>query len=238
MSAIALRLSTAAGCSLAIGGYPRFLYDARGGGGDGWLTAWGGPGGDGEGRGDGPLACRFPPEHLVIPPLNWRSCRLLGLPLPPGLQIRIEPQRLEGWLDPAQGALQLDFLARFHFSAGPYRPAPLRVEAVLGTGPATPAVHPRWGALEGQALDGAGYGLLVGVARVPPSGDPWLDRWLGLPGEALAQLRFRLSGQEAIEEAALGQGAVVEGKAGEGLAGAGIEPAEQGIQFQHRGVEA
>ena len=31
--------------------------------------------------------------------------------------------------------------------------------------------------------------LLVGVAIVPPCGDPWLDRLLGLPDEALAMLR-------------------------------------------------
>jgi len=29
----------------------------------------------------------------------------------------------------------------------------------------------------------------VGVASVPPCGDPWLDRLLGLPDEALAMLR-------------------------------------------------
>jgi hypothetical protein len=32
---------------------------------------------------------------------------------------------------------------------------------------------------------------LVGVATIAPSGDPWLDRFLGLPDEALALLRCR-----------------------------------------------
>jgi len=35
--------------------------------------------------------------------------------------------------------------------------------------------------------------LLVGVATVDPSGDPWLDRFLGLPDEALALLRCQLT---------------------------------------------
>lgn len=238
MSALALRLSTAPGCSLAINAYPRFRYNASGGGGTGVLLTTSAGGCAADRGGDTRLACHFPPDELVIPPLNWRSTRLLGLPLPPGLEIRIEPQRLEGWLNPAEGELELHFSARFHFSAGPYRPPHLQVDAVLRTGPCAPARHPRWGTLQGEPLDGAGRGLLVGVAAVPPCGDPWLDRWLGLPGETLAQLRVRLSGQEAIEEAALRQGAVVEGKSREGLAGAAVEPAEQGIQFQHRGVEA
>jgi hypothetical protein len=45
----------------------------------------------------------------------------------------------------------------------------------------------------GRALDGSGAALLVGVATVPPSGDAWLDRFLGLPDEALAVLRCRIT---------------------------------------------
>ena len=40
-------------------------------------------------------------------------------------------------------------------------------------------------------LDGTGLAQLVGVATIAPSGDPWLDRFLGLPDEALALLRCR-----------------------------------------------
>jgi hypothetical protein len=37
----------------------------------------------------------------------------------------------------------------------------------------------------------------VGVAKVPRCGAPWLDRFLGLPDEALAVLRCRLSAIQA-----------------------------------------
>ena len=47
----------------------------------------------------------------------------------------------------------------------------------------------------GQVLDAAGSGVLVGVATVPPSGDAWLDRFLGLPDEALAVLRCRITAE-------------------------------------------
>jgi hypothetical protein len=35
--------------------------------------------------------------------------------------------------------------------------------------------------------------VLVGVAVVEPTGEAWLDRFLGLPDEALAVLRCRLA---------------------------------------------
>ena len=174
------QLSTEAGCALAIGAFPRFSYDARGGGGIGRLGEVGE-----RGR---PL--EFSPRDLRIPPLSWRSTRLLGLPLPPGLTIAIEPLQLRGHLEPGSGALRLRFQARFHCSAlGIYRPAALAIDAELGTGP----VNSRRHSCRGTALDTGGQGLLVGVAHVPPSGDPWLDGFLGLPDEALAVLHCRLT---------------------------------------------
>jgi hypothetical protein len=44
----------------------------------------------------------------------------------------------------------------------------------------------------GVPLDQDGRGVLVGVAVVEPTGEGWLDRFLGLPDEALAVLRCRL----------------------------------------------
>lgn len=172
-----LQLSTAAGCGLAIAGYPRFRYDARGGGGLGNLAA-----ADDSGR----QALVFTPASLVIPPLCWRTTRVLGLPLPPGLAIRIEAEELAGHGDPATGALELRFRARFRLSlAGLYQPPDLRIDTVLSSTAARGRRH----SASGQPLDAAGQALLVGVATVPPSGDPWLDRFLGLPDEALAMLR-------------------------------------------------
>ncbi|MCP9859529.1 MULTISPECIES: hypothetical protein [unclassified Cyanobium] len=172
-------LHTLAGCGLVIGAYPRFRYDARGGGGVGRLT----------GRDDNGLqALRFEPTALQIPPLHWRTTRFLGLPLPPGLVITIHPQRLEGSLDGATGAMALRFCARFRFAIGSlYRAADLIVDTTLSTGP----VQGRRHSASGQPLDGNGLAQLVGVATIAPSGDPFLDRFLGLPDEALALLRCR-----------------------------------------------
>ena len=46
---------------------------------------------------------------------------------------------------------------------------------------------------QGRRLDGDNRGLLVGSALVEPSGEAWLDRFLGLPDEALAVLECRLA---------------------------------------------
>jgi hypothetical protein len=177
---VRLRLTTLAGCGLAIGAYPRFSYDARGGEGIGRL-------GDPEGGG---RRLEFAPRELRVPPLSWRSTRMLGIPIPPGLGIAIEPLQLSGTLEPLGGELRLRFRARFHCSAlGIYRPAPLEIDTELTTG----GIESRRHRCRGAALDGDGEGLLVGVAQVPPSGDRWLDRFLGLPDEALAMLRLRLT---------------------------------------------
>ncbi len=190
-----LQLSTLAGCGLAIGAYPRFRYDARGGGGLGQLAAatdrddGGRDDGGGSGGGPGPRALRFDPAGLRIPDLDRRTTRWLGLPLPPGLAIAIAPEQLEGQLDPATGQLELRFQARFRFRIGSLVQAPdLLIDTQLSTG----SVAGRRHRAEGQPLDGQGQALLVGVATVQPRGAAWLDRFLGLPDEALAILRCQL----------------------------------------------
>lgn len=178
-----LQLGTSKGCGLAIGGYPLFSYDASGGGGTGEL----GPDPTG-----GPRTLSFEPATLLIPPLNWRTTRVLGLPLPPGLEIAIAPEQLAGSIDSATGAVQLRFRARFRFRiTGLYRAPDLLIDTLLSTGAAQGQRH----RAVGQPISANGTALLVGVASVPPCGDPWLDRLLGLPDEALAMLRCSFKGE-------------------------------------------
>jgi hypothetical protein len=176
-----VELSTEAGCGLAIGGWPRFAYNACGGGG----KAACGPLAEG-----GWQALAFNAEELFIPALSWRTTRLLGLPLPPGLRIDVRPQKLEGRWQPGSGAVELSFEALFQFTIGArlFRAPDLVVATRLTTGEAVSKRH----RAEGQSLDAGGRGRLVGVATVAPCGNDWLDRFLGLPDEALAVLRCRL----------------------------------------------
>lgn len=174
-----LQLRTEAGCGLVIGRYPRFRYDARGGGGSAEL---------GRRDQDGWQTLVFDPATLSIPALTWRTTRFLGLPLPPGLCIAVHPEQLDGRWQPSTGAVQLQFRCRFRFSlAGLYQAPDLIVQTQLVTSPIQGQRH----RAQGQPLDPQGQGLLVGVATVKPTGEAWLDRFLGLPEEALALMRCR-----------------------------------------------
>ncbi|MFM7392876.1 MAG: hypothetical protein ACKO22_00590 [Cyanobium sp.] len=143
----------------------------------------------GETSTDGWQPLQFDPTDLTIPALNGRTGRILGLPLPPGIEIAIRPQALAGRWQPEAGLVDLAFEARFQLLLAGRSVAPeLDVRTRLGTGPAN------WqrGPVVGQPLDGEGRGVLVGVALVPLTGEGWLDRFLGLPGEALAVLCCQL----------------------------------------------
>jgi hypothetical protein len=177
---LGLRLDTLDGCRLAIGRYPGFRYDGRGGGGAGWGQAGGGP-------------LVFTGEELTIPALDHRTTRLLGMPLPPGLAITINARELQGCWSPDSGTISLRFDARFRFRIGPER-APLYVapDLLVVCELSSGAVSGRRHRGEGRAMDDEGFTRLVGVATVPPSGDAWLDRFLGLPDEALAVLQCQL----------------------------------------------
>lgn len=182
------RLDTLPGCALVIGGYPRFAYNAAGG------MALGSAGVPGV---SDPQLIRFPPDRVSIPALCTSTTRFLGLPLPPGLRIGIEPEQLEGVLDRSSGSVQLQFAARFCFElhlagARRYRAPDLLVSTTLTTG----TIESRRHRCEGRALNAEQRGCLVGVAMIQPSGEAWLDRFLGLPDEALAVLECRLSLEE------------------------------------------
>ena len=70
---------------LAVSIYPRFSYDAIGAGGPGDLT-----------KNHGSLFhVEFDVSKFEIPPLNYQTAKVLGVPLPPPLQIDIKTQRLE-----------------------------------------------------------------------------------------------------------------------------------------------
>ena len=181
-------LETLEGCQLAIGGYPLFHYDARAGGGPAEAVE---PAGSG---GDPVLQLQFDREQLQIPPLNRHTTRLLGVPLPPGLTITIVPKALGGQLKPSRGEVLLRFEAAFRFRlhwAGRCLLAPpdLTVMTTLSSQGCISQRHRR----RGDGLSGDGLCTLVGVAEVPRCGAPWLDLFLGLPDEALAVLRCRLS---------------------------------------------
>ncbi len=88
-------LRTLSDCKLAVSVYPTFSYNAAGGGGSGSVS----PGNDGL------LRLTFDPSSLDIPAINYQHASILGVPIPPPLNIAIVPQA--GW----EGAAQVHVLS-------------------------------------------------------------------------------------------------------------------------------
>lgn len=173
-------MNTLSDCQLAVSSYPTFSYDAAGGGGTATVTSQGT---------DGLLHLEFDTASLNIPPINYLHAKVLGVPIPPPMNIEIVPKRLEGTLDPATGQLDLEFLASFEFTAGPlYRAAPLTVSTTLTTETSDGVrLHGK-----GERLRADGRARLVGVASVPKTNDFVVDGFLSLPNDALAVLSAEL----------------------------------------------
>lgn len=169
-------LSTLSDCQLAVSIYPTFGYNAAGGGGSGIVT---------QDPSTGLLNVVFDPKTLVIPPITYATSTVLGIPIPPPLKIAIVPEKLEGTIDPVTGETNLTFLAGFEFTAGPlYTAPPLRVSTNLTTGESSGQIRSG----TGKRITADGKAKLVGVARVPVTGDGIVDGFLMLPTDALAVL--------------------------------------------------
>lgn len=171
------RLDTLRDCSLAVSIYPQFAYNASGGGGRGKVVAV-----DGD-----VLTVEFDASSLRIPPIDYRSTKVVGVPIPPPLRIEIIPKELKGTVNVRTGEANLDFDARFQFDAGSlYHAAPLSIVTRLSSEGSTGRMLRG----SGERLGGAEGGRvkLAGVASVPKTGDGFLDGFLMLPSEALAVL--------------------------------------------------
>lgn len=171
-------------CKLGISRYPDFEYDAQGGYGFG----------TGECDSNGQILVSFDIRKLYIPPLTSGTTKFLGLPLPPPFRIDIEPQVFQGTINPESGKVELEFKAKFWFSAGPiYKAPPLEVETVLTTEESEGQLRKG----KGQRMDRDGKCKLVGVATVDPINAAFMNTFLSLPTECLAILNATISLQES-----------------------------------------
>lgn len=92
----------------------------------------------------------FDPASLRIPPLDYRSTKLFGIPLPPPLKIDIVPKALQGEVDTATGQARLSFDAEFCFSVGAlYKAPPLSVVTDLTTETSSGEIHTAQGQRRG-----------------------------------------------------------------------------------------
>ncbi|XP_054817118.1 uncharacterized protein LOC129316761 [Prosopis cineraria] len=173
--------STERDCRLGISRYPDFEYNAQGGRG----TGSGDKVRNKDNVADSELFVSFDLETLYIPPLTSSTTKFLGLPLPPFLKIDIVPLVFQGIINKQSGKVDLEFKAKFLFSAGSvYKAPPLLVKTVLTSEESKGAMKSG----RGKRLNEEGKCKLVGVATVDPIHDFFMNSFLGLPTECLAEL--------------------------------------------------
>ena len=175
-----MRMKSLEGCRLTIGSYPQFTYNAYGGGGKATVIP---------SQKDNLLHVSFSSETFSIPPLTSRTTKFLSLPLPPGLKIEMSMDRLEGTMNNQSGEVLLRFESKFLFSIGSIIKFPkLIVNTSLTTGNVKGNLHEG----KGQIIQNNGKTKLVGISTIPKSGNKFLDTFLGLPNEALAELQCEI----------------------------------------------
>ncbi|GAA0173060.1 hypothetical protein Leryth_006879 [Lithospermum erythrorhizon] len=168
-------------CKLGISRYPNFEYNAQGGTGTGTakkITS-------NDDMNEDEISVNFDIGTLFIPPLSSTTTKLLGLPLPPFLKIEIVPELFRGTINQESGKIELEFRAKFLFTAGNiYEAPPLLVETVLTSEESIGNIRSG----RGERLDEDGRCRLVGVATVQPINDFFMNSFLSLPTECLADL--------------------------------------------------
>ncbi|XP_028768532.1 uncharacterized protein LOC114726133 isoform X2 [Neltuma alba] len=170
---------TARDCRLGISRYPDFAYNAEGGKGTGSGAEVA------DNLADNELLVSFDLETLYIPPLTSSTTKFLGLPLPPFLNIDIVPLVFQGRINKESGKVDLEFKAKFFFSAGSfYKAPPLLVKTVLTSEESKGTIKSG----RGKRLNEEGKCKLVGAATVDPVDDFLMNSFLGLPTECLAEL--------------------------------------------------
>ena len=175
-----MKLESLNGCRLKIGRYPPFTYNATGGGGTATLLSH---------QRDNPLHISFSSKTFSIPPLTSKTTKFLSLPLPPGLKLDMSLDKLEGTIDKKSGEVYLKLESKFIFSIGVKLKFPkLIIQSLLITGKVKSNLHES----EGQALQNNGIIKLVGISMIPKTGNKILDIFLGLPNEALAELKCEI----------------------------------------------
>ena len=175
-----MQLKSLEGCRLKIGKYPPFSYNAYGGGGKATLIP---------NQKNNLLHVSFSSKTFSIPPLTSKTTRFLFLPLPLGFKIKMSMDHLRGTIDENSGEVLLKFESKFLFSIGPiFRFPELIIRTFLRTGKVKGKIHEG----EGLALQSNGTTKLVGIATIPKTGNKILDIFLGLPNEALAELKCEI----------------------------------------------
>lgn len=168
-----LELSLGKQGRLNISTFPQFRYDAKGASGVGHIESV---------DENGVAEVYIPGENLDIPPLEI-------LPGEKGIGVAIETDQLAGTIDFCTGEVAMDFDATFTpYIFGIRWPTGISVVTALTTG----VSEGFFTTVEGDPMDAYQDGFIVGVAQVPKTSDWFINWFLSLPTDAVAQLPFHI----------------------------------------------
>ena len=97
--------------------------------------------------------------------------------------------QLAGTINKESGEVLLKFESKFLFSIGSMLEFPeLKVKTLLTTGKVQGKLHQG----KGEIIQNNGKTKLVGISTIPRTGNKIIDSFLGLPNEAIAELRCEI----------------------------------------------
>lgn len=181
-----IRIKTLNGCELQISQY-KLLYNAEGGRGAGSHIKIK----EDKLKGQVPLRYDFDMKTVHVPPLTSTTAKFIGLvPLPPFFQIDVIPEIIQGKIYQDSGKVEIKLKSKFLISMGSSHMSPLHIDMILTTEELKGELAKN---TQGKRLGKDGQCKLVGVARVEPTDDKYINMVLHLPSECLASLKAIVS---------------------------------------------
>lgn len=165
------RMVVLPGSRLLISRFPPFAYDGKGSGGTGTALE----------VSPGRYEVAFDGADLSIPPVRF-------IPGIDAIRVEILTNGISGTVDTGTGDVDFAFDAVFQPVVGTFRPSAISVVTDLTTGTSSGYFQ----TLTGDPMDRWGDVHLVGIAKVPKTGDLLVDWLLSLPTDAVADLRVHL----------------------------------------------
>ncbi|KAL9237274.1 hypothetical protein vseg_011846 [Gypsophila vaccaria] len=181
-----IRIKTLDDCQMNIAQYS-FLYNAQGGRGTGSLVKVK----EDKFNRNAPLRFEFDLGTVHIPSMTSHTAKFLGTPLPPMFRVDVVPETIKADIYVESGKVELKYRAKLWVSIGSgYRAPPLTVDMIFTTEELKAALTK---GTRGKRMDNNGNCKLVGVTRIDPIDDSFLNSVLGLPSDCLTSMSLIIS---------------------------------------------
>ncbi|KAK9665561.1 hypothetical protein RND81_14G120000 [Saponaria officinalis] len=163
-----------------------FLYNARGGQGTGSLVKVK----EDKFNRNAPLRFEFDLRTVHIPSMTSNTAKFIGQ-FPPMFRVDVVSENIKADIYVESGKVELKYRAKLWVSIGSgYKAPPLTVDMIFTTEELKAALSK---GAKGTRLDNNGKCRLVGVTRIDPTDDSFLNSVLGLPSDCITSMNLIIS---------------------------------------------